>query len=209
MGDVDLLGVGALVLLLITQVLVDLKLRHAHFLVDIALANASQGQLFAQLAAKLFAVDAVFGQAFVDLRQLQLVLARNVLLCLVNRSVVDLDPGLSGCLQLSPFVDQALQGLRCHFLRVWQSLLPLRQLAGHPLRFEANLVAGDWLRVDDSNDVVGCALSGVAARLLWHRGRNCGQAQALGMDDQDRTAKKTAHQKVQKVTDHHGIIRNC
>jgi hypothetical protein len=101
---------GTLQLLLVPQVLVDLEFGHPHFLVDVALAHPHQHQLVAQLLAELVArsIPSRASRLYIS-GHVDLVLARDVELGLIDRGVVDADAGIARLLQLRALVDQALQ----------------------------------------------------------------------------------------------------
>ncbi len=169
--EFELRRVGRLALLL-TQVVVDVGLGHAHARVHLALPHFLQQQLAAQLSAQAVEVDhALRSEPAAELGHAELVLRGDGLLGLVHLGVGDAQTQLGGELQLGLLGDQAFEHLARDLLAGRPRAPALRELLLDAADAVAHLVVGDRVGVDEGDDEVGGAggPGGAAGRRRGHR----------------------------------------
>ena len=98
-------GLGLLVL----QVLIHLKIAHAHSGLYLALAQSREQDLLAQLFSEAFHLHAIHHHAAAQICHAELVLAGYRLLSLIHRGVVHLQAGVARQLQLGALVNELVQ----------------------------------------------------------------------------------------------------
>ena len=173
-------GIGLRRGALLVDQAVDLEVGDADALVDLALADALDHHLVAQVGAKAREIDAVGLHAVAQLVQRQLVLLRDALHRTVEVGLVDLDAGLARVGDHDPLFDQGVQRLASQFGFGWQAHAgALRGLLLRTLDAAIHLAGGHQLLVDHGHDVVAVA-HGLAQLGLGRGGQDQGQQRGRG-----------------------------
>ena len=158
LGEVDCDGGRIDLFELFADELVNIRLTHAHPWLDVAFTQTRHGQLGTKVLTELRDRNFLLDQPLAQLGDVQLILAGNIDLRLVNRRVVHLDTGLAGVLDLRPLVDQALEDLPGQHLATGQSCAFAYQLLLQPHQPGFDLVVGDRFTVDHRNNEIRRAL---------------------------------------------------
>jgi hypothetical protein len=144
------------------QILIDRGVGYRHFAVDLAFAQALHDYLVADVVAILGIRNVLLRQRLAELLGRKLVVLSDALNRALDLAIVDLDTALLGLLQQRALGDQALEHLfvehvgrrRLHFL--------LPQLLLHDPPCVVELVLGQGLVIDDSDDAVDATTVGGA-----------------------------------------------
>ncbi len=154
MGDVEVGGdrrIGAGTLLL--DELVDVGIADLDLGLDLAVAQAGECQLIAQVASELLLRHAFGRHPAAQLGDADLVLPRHGLLGLVDRQVVHLDAVFLAELELGPFVDEPLEHDAGQFGP--GHALGFGAFAQQALHAGLHFGIGHRLGVDQGDDVLG------------------------------------------------------
>ena len=167
-GQVDLLR-GRVVdrALLLGQVTVNVGIGDAHAGFHLALVQALQDELVAQLAAELGRCHAVPRHPLAQLRHRDLVLPSNGLLGGVHGVDLDAYP-LVGChLQLCTLINQPLQHTPTQFVLRRQALALGLRITCDACHGSRDVAVGDGVGIDHGHDVV-CGLVALRQRRQRH-----------------------------------------